>query len=594
MLVGVIYIPELLAADDPNIAIFKDGIESDTTDKALTDDLYDLLYHAVFIDTSKQHLPERRDFFDSEEYFIPFRGSRISAIRFRSVPTFGGSVYDTTLVPGSDIVKVANSAHTVTQKSILAQNLIFAPNDTVEPFLLSDNERILRTLPFIRDARIYIKPMTTDTSEVELTIVTQDIFSIGIGGSVKSASSFNFDIFDRNLFGMGWEFNNGFRYRSNQTPELGYDGRFYVNNIRGTFISGTLSYTNVQEREVYGISFDKAFLTPQTKYAGGLSFRRSGIYTLSNSTKQRFYRINDTDLWFGRAFQIGGSESRRNITFALRYNTFNYDVRPQINPDSNFVYHNQDMILASMFYSKIYYTTSNLVRGFGRTEDIPIGYRIDITGGYSNGEIENRQYGSMGISGGLLLDHLGYLSANFQFGAYYDGHRLENGVVTAGLSYFTPLIQLDGFRFRQFFYSDYTIGFNRIDEILIELKDISGIRWLTNEDFTGKQRLSLRFESVAFSPWNWLGFRFALAGFFDTGFIGTNYRVPDLKNMYSSLGLTLRLRNINLVIDTFEIGFAFYPRVPEGASPVTWHFSTTEQRAFTSLQGRKPTLLLFR
>ncbi len=263
-------------------------------------------------------------------------------------------------------------------------------------------------------------------------------------------------------------------------------------------------------------------------------------------------------------------------------------------PDSNFFYHNQDLVLGAMYYSKIKYSTSNLIRGFGRTEDIPLGYRFDMTAGYSNGEFENRQYGGLGLSGGLLLDHLGYFSGSVQFGAFYDGHRMENAVINASLYYFTNLIPLDGYRFRQFFYTDYTIGFNRIDETVIELKDQSGIRWLSNEKLRGSQRLSLKLESVAFSPWTWVGFRFALVGFFDTGFIGSNDKVPDLKNMYSSLGFILRLRNLNLVIDTFEIGFAFFPKTPEGVSPISWHFSTSEPRALTNLEGKKPSVLLFR
>ncbi len=570
------------------------GAAADTTDHALTDDLYNLLLQAVFIDTSRKAAPERRDFFNSEEYFLRFRGSRIASIRMRRVPTFGGSVYDTTLAPTTGLARFANSAHIKTRNSIIENNLLFAPNDTVAPFLLADNERILRNLPFMRDARIYIHPITEDTSAVELTIVTQDIFSIGIGGSVKSADSFNLDIYDRNLLGMGWQLNNGLRYRAGQTPQLGYDGRFAVNNINGSFVSGTLFYTNIQEAELFGISFNKAFLTPQTKYGGGISFKRSGVYSLLNNERELTYRVDDADFWIGRAFQIGGSESRRNITLAVRLNGLNFSERPMVQPDSNFAYHNQNLILASIFYSKIRFSTSNLIRSFGRTEDIPIGYRFDLTGGYSQSEFESRSYGSIGLTGGMLLRRLGYLSGLIQFGAFYDGYRLENGVVNAGLFYFTPLIHLDGFRFRQFLYSDYTIGFNRIDETVIELRDQAGIRWLTNENFKGQQRLSFKFESVAFSPWNWLGFRFALVGFFDTGFIGSSYKVPDFSDMYSSVGFSLRLRNVNLVINTFEIGFAFYPRVPDGASPVAWHFSTTEPRTFTNLQGRKPTLLLFR
>ncbi len=252
-------LPAIVAGDGIDKSALTNETEADTSNRALTGDLYDLLYHAVIIDTSKRQANERRDFFDSEEYFMPYRGSLITSIRFKQVPTFVGSVYDTSLTPASDLAKFANSVHIATRNFVITKNLLFAPNDTVAPFLLADNERILRTLPFIRDARIYLKPLTTDSSQVELTIVTQDIFPIGIGGSVSSVDNFNLDIYDRNLFGMGWEWNNGLRYRAGQDPQLGYDGRFYVNNIKGSFISGYLNYINVQEREAFIVSFDKVF-----------------------------------------------------------------------------------------------------------------------------------------------------------------------------------------------------------------------------------------------------------------------------------------------------------------------------------------------
>ena len=100
--------------------------------------------------------------------------------------------------------------------------------------------------------------------------------------------------------------------------------------------------------------------------------------------------------------------------------------------------------------------------------------------------------------------------------------------------------------------------------------------------------------AIIFSPWNWFGFRFAIEGFVDIGWIGSNNRPPDIKKINSAVGFIFRLRNENLVISTFQIGFAFFPNAIAGTKRFNWAFSTSHPRLFGQLEGRKPTIIPFR
>ena len=70
-------------------------------------------------------------------------------------------------------------------------------------------------------------------------------------------------------------------------------------------------------------------------------------------------------------------------------------------------------------------------------------------------------------------------------------------------------------------------------------------------------------ESVIFSPVNFYGFRFAIFGFADAGVLfGLNE--PVMKGEFVSvIGLGLRIRNDNLILNTFQIRIGFFPTAPD-------------------------------
>jgi len=82
----------------------------------------------------------------------------------------------------------------------------------------------------------------------------------------------------------------------------------------------------------------------------------------------------------------------------------------------------------------------------------------------------------------------------------------------------------------------------------------------------GEEKKVLKLESVMFTPYQPLGFRVALFAFADLGTIKGSFFPESNNQIYSGIGLGLRLRNERLVFNTLQLKFTWYPSVPDEAS----------------------------
>jgi hypothetical protein len=569
--------------------------EKDSAQSSVSGDLYKMLYNSIFIDTTRRRdLSQRNEFEESQREFLRFSGKRINKIFRRRVDIFGGSIHDTLLVSGSSLTRAADNFHIDTRDQVIFNNMLVAPGDTVNPYQLADNERIIRALPFIRDAKIIVIPVKDNDELVSLVVITKDVFSLGIDGSVYGPGHFKVNVYERNLFGQGWELDNGIHYNSVKSPKLGYDGRFYISNINGSFISGLFNYKNLFELEATRLSLSRIFLTPQTKYAGGIDLIHSRSFLDINNQREQLYSTVSQDYWVGRAFQLRDDSPRKNLTLSIRFYDQNFGARPQVKSDSNFAYHDNHLILAGIYFTRILHFESSLIRGFGHIEDIPYGYSISLTGGFGNTEFKRRVYTGMRLQGATFSDSFGYILGSLGAGSFFDGDRLEDGVVKLDWLYFTHLLNIGReYKLRQFISGNYTVGIRRLNNDQLDLLEERGIPIFESDQLKGVQRFQLSLETVTFSPWDWFGFRYAFEVFADFGWIGSNQKMLELDQINSAFGFIFRLRNEFLVFDTFEIGFAFFPNAPQGSKNFNWGFSTSQPQLFRGLQGRKPTIVQF-
>jgi hypothetical protein len=568
-----------------------DSLDIPIEESSLKNDLLDILHGAIFRDTTKRNNDFTSDLTESEEKYLPYKGQIIANIYVKKVPVFGG-VDDSLEFTISKIEKFGNSLHANTKDRVIFNNLLFKEGDEIQPYQLADNERILRQLPFIRDARILVIPKSGDEN-VDILVVTRDVFSLGLNLNMRDVDDIAISLIERNLFGNGWEFRNTFRYRSKFEQKVDYEGTFNTFNISGSFIGMSLKYIYAHDLQQGLLRFYRDYLTPETKYAGGIDLIRTTLKNELDNFHSVTHIQNTYDSWLGRSFLLGGLESRKTLKIGARYFRRTYDERPVVFADSNFAYHTQKLYLANIILDKREYLTSSMIYGFGITEDIPTGYVYELTGGFSDEEFKNRPYVGLDLRVASWFDDIGYMAFGTQAATFINREKSEDGLVRFFYQYFSPLMDLGNYRFRHFFYANYFTGINRIDDRFIDIREEDGIRGLSNDGMDGIESMVISLESVAFTPWNLIGFQFSVYTFADLGWISSDKGLLSNQQFSSAVGFGCRIRNEGLVFQTLNLRFAYFPSVPSGESHFGLDISTTDPRLFPGFSSGKPKLIPF-
>lgn len=529
----------------------------------------------------------------SETPFLPFEGKTIRSVRIKKVATWAGSVEDTTIAATSSFARVINGLHTHTRDAVLEKNLRFAAGDTLDAYVMADNERLLRRLPYIEDAKIYVAPSPGDSQSADVVVVTKDLFPWGVGGSANSVNSFNARLFNLNVFGMGHEVSYRYFHNAKESPSSGHEVRYFVENIRRTFTSGQVLYANRWDIEQARLTLSKRFLTPETRWGGGLDVgvvRTTREEDRDTVTVEVPYQYNLQDFWVGRSVVVGDPRERRNVVLSFRFRRDEFMRRPEVSPDSNEFYHDRRIGLARLTFMRVNYLKTSLIRAFGTPEDVPYGYVFHITSGLQDGEFKSRPYLGVELGLGAYRDGLGYLSWSVGYGGFLDNLALEQGVFTTEAFYFSELATRGRYHFRQLARLIYTVGIDRLDyetiDIDNEIRGLSGAR-------VSQGDIALNLESVAFTPWDWYRFRFALYGYGDFGFIDLNDRVIKDANFYGTLGVGCRIRNESLVLSTVNIQIGYLLKRPEGSDPWYIDISTENPQRWYPISITRPDVVRF-
>jgi hypothetical protein len=275
-------------------------------------------------------------------------------------------------------------------------------------------------------------------------------------------------------------------------------------------------------------------------------------------------KYNLQDYWISRSFLINREKVSR-IILGVRYTNNNVFDKPFILPDSYYNIQKYRIYLASVAFSVQKYYKANLIYGYGRTEDIPDGGLFRITVGSEYNEFNQnreRKYVGAEASMGKIIKGFGYLYGSAGFATFSNGQQPKCGLLALNMNYFSDLFIIGRSRLRNFIYMDYTRGFDRNTDESLGYIETNGFTGFRNDSVYGKQRLSLSLESVLFSPVNVVGFRFAFFGFTDFAFLSGSNEVIGNNHSLACIGLGIRIRNDNMVFNTFQLRFSFYPNPP--------------------------------
>lgn len=490
----------------------------------------------------------------------PYAGRVIRRTEIIRLNAFGTNIDNPSVNDPSKPEKLLNSSYTKTKKLILNKYLLFREGDTISPLSLADNERLLRELPFIDDARITIVP--ADSNLVDIAVTIREQYPYGAEVRLDDVRCGQIRFYDRNLAGLAHELALTMPYDFHEYKYPGFGIKYSVRNIARSFSNLDLEYSDGLGTTFMGGIYSRDFVTSETKYAWSVSYKLTNtsedLDTMQLPVPLRF---TWEDYWAARAFMIDRNSVSRLI-LSGRYIHNNVFRKPEIDDFSYYRLQNYQLVTGSLAISSQRFINTSLIYSYGRTEDIPYGYMVEVLGGREKNEFKWRSYAGLKVSYGNIFTGIGYIYGGAGFSTFYNQGGTEQGMLNASLRYFTPLMQAGRSKVRTFVNIYYTRGFNRYTDESLYLRNSALVRGFRNDSISGGTRLAASFEPVLFINKSAIGFRFAVFAFADyailvrEGFFGGGYySVP-------ALGAGIRIRNDQLVMNTLQIRLAWYPNAP--------------------------------
>lgn len=533
---------------------------------------------------------------------LPFSGDKgkiIRDIRIRKLPVFGSSIYDS--LPGNEtrIQRMLNKTHFYSRDAVIRRYLMIKKGEALDPVLLADNERVIRDASIFQDARFLVSA-TPGSDSVDIVLLVKDVFPFGFDLKVNEPERSRLRFYNRNFLGLGHQPEQWLDIDLKGSPVIILSqGAYRVRNIRSSFTDAYAYWQSNRFRKGLGLELSRPFITPETRFGGGLKTEKFNTpYLLNNEEYIESAGYSLIDVWSGYATIIerppGADANRLQAAVTGRYYDLKYSGLPATIDTVAVALHSVQRLTGELCLIRSGFYLNNMVYGFGRTEDIPTGYHAGLILGYERSVLAKAPYAALRFSSGTRLNGTGYLFSSLYLGGYLGKDDFSNGLANISFSFVSALRKAGTFRFRHFVIADLFSGIRRTNPLTLSLnrKDITDT--YRKYEINGLHRVTARYEIVAFTPWYLLGFRFAGFASGELGMIA-----PDMKHLmkqavYPAIGAGIRIRNENLVFSTFQISLVWHARPLNGSGGWTFELEEPDQAGFNLFGISPPDFMEFR
>jgi hypothetical protein len=486
--------------------------------------------------------------------------------------------------------KLGNQLHSNSKIRAIRENLFFSEWNIFDPSIVAYNEKWLRDLSYIQDAKISAVITPYDTNQVDIIVVTKDLFNYGGEVLINNNNGYSAKINNINLFGTGNSIQLIQNFENERTPKSGWGYDLGLSNILGSFISinagmnqfGNNLANNVLSARKNYISVQRPILHPNSKWLGGMEYLETVNENVfpgkwdSIFDQQLNYNLKHKDIWVG--YQLTKQKKKINLNeyrqfIQYRHLENNFKERPIdyiLQIDRNYQNLNADFLSYTLVRQSVYRT--RYLYGLGRYEDLPIGRSYTMTTGRYKIEADNSPYLGFKFEQYELSKKENYTHIIANIATGFINQSLQDLRFLASLEQFSKLKYLNnGLGYRQILNLSFTQTLkNKYNEAL-RINSIYGIPQLNREQIKGGTRLSANWETVFYNNRPLLGFKSAPFVFGNLTYIRT-VGDPILKgDIYSAIGSGIRVRNENLVFGTIELKGCYFPRTNQQLSP--WNFS---------------------
>lgn len=539
----------------------------------------------------------------SEDAFVPFEGKIIRNIEIRHIG-FDKTVYDTTRNIKNTITKIGNALHSNSKDWLIRDHLFIREGRPLNPYRMADNERYLRDLDFILDAKFYVVPLRSAGDSVDVVVLTRDVFSIGGSFNPRSATTTRFRLYDVNLGGWGQRLQFNGLYEDGRQPPFTYEMLYRKNSIGGSFVNGTIGYTQLntgssygeEEEKAYYLRLDRPLVSPYTTFAGGMEISRNWSENFFNLNDSLFrdYRYVVNDFWIG--YNIGarnGGGNRNRHFVAIRAFDQQFTRRPEQSRDRESVtYNNRTFVLGGLTFFKQNFYTASYIYGFGRTEDVPYGHNLSLYLGWSRQLGLSRPYIGMQAEKSIVTPRNEFYTVGVRAGAFRN-NGLEDGVIFLYGNLLSRLIPYRELLIRQSITVDYANVYKQRTSLPLNINEEFGLRYFSADSLEGTKRFHINSETVAFTPLSLLGFRMAPFVFGEMAMLGSARKSIFYDKPFFGFGGGVRTRNENLVFGTIELRIVYFPRVVEDISSFTIRVSSNLRVKYSASFVRPPSFITY-
>jgi hypothetical protein len=486
--------------------------------------------------------------------------------------------------------KLGNALQSNSNSRTIRENLFFKEWDVFDPSIVAYNEKWLRDLNYIQDAKITAIVTPYDTNQVDLLVVTKDLFSYGGEVLINNKDAYAAKLNSINFLGTGNSVQVIQNFENQRSPKSGWGYDFGLTNLMGSFISinvgmnqfGNNLANNILSARKNYISVQRPILHPNSKWLGGMEYLETvneNVFPRKWDTifdQKLNYNLKHKDIWIGYQLtknkkQIKLNEYRQFIQF--RHFENNFKERPidyLLQLDRNYQNLKADFLSYTLVRQSVYRT--RYLYGLGRYEDLPIGQSLTWTTGRYEIELDRSAYLGFKFEQYKLSKKENYTHIIANIASSYINRSLQDFRFLASLEQFSKLKYLNnGYGYRQIVNLSFTQTLkNKYNEAL-RINSIYGIPQLNKEQIKGGTRISANWETVLYNNRPILGFKSAPFVFGNLTYIRT-VGDPILKgDIYTAIGTGMRVRNENLVFGTIELKGCYFPRTNQQLSP--WNFS---------------------
>ena len=446
------------------------------------------------------------------------------------------------------IARWANFLHINTRANIIRPAILFKEGEPVNELHIRASERLLRSLPFVREAEII--PSENADSTVTAIVKVHDAWSLKLNldlSYVGGESEWNAMLREYNLLGLGKQIQIGYEKTIDRTftdfayqDPLLFGTRWILSTEYRGLSDGTAKYATLYH-PFYDVNTPWAvgFMANYTKNIQTFYERGEPVYNLT-SNQSLFSLFYQFLVWrHNNNAQRTGVEYR---VFTYRYHPLSV-FQPGILPVyTSYERHYQGFLGFWQFYQDDYISRRN-INYMEKIENFNLGWDAQLRIGYfpeSLGSTHNAFYTEGSVEKGIAVDDNSFLSGNISWHGLEEAGRLKHLWSSSDFRFFdqhfpgqTLIVSV------QFIQSH-----NPLPEDVSYLGGTDRLRGYMNHFRIGDARWMFTLEDRIFTSLNVLGiFQLGFVAYLDAGGI-RELSTGRWSKSYASVGTGLRIGNL--------------------------------------------------